>query len=302
VDSDDHSGEGAGNLATTGRDIANLLAIMARLRDPETGCAWDVAQNFATIAPYTIEEAHEVADAIQRNDMDDLCEELGDLLLQVVFHARIAEEAGAFTFADVVEAITAKMVRRHPHVFGDSPDRSPEAIGAAWQRIKAGEKAARRARRAAVGADDESGLLSDVPAGLPPLSRALKLQQRAATVGFDWPDAAQVMDKVDEEINEIKHELEIIFASRSQPDRSSRARAGLSSEIGDALFALVNLARHTNIDPEQALAGTNHKFVRRFSYIEKSVHTSGKQLADASLEEMEGYWRDAKKQRQETDA
>ncbi|MGV2978762.1 nucleoside triphosphate pyrophosphohydrolase [Camelimonas sp. ID_303_24] len=281
-------------MATTGRDITNLLAIMARLRDPETGCAWDVAQSFATIAPYTIEEAHEVADAIQRNDLEDLCEELGDLLLQVVFHARIAEEAGAFTFADVVEAITAKMVRRHPHVFGESPDRSPEAIGHAWQRIKAAEKAARRARRAAAGQDGEAGLLSDVPAGLPPLSRALKLQQRAATVGFDWPDAAQVMDKVDEEINEIKQELEKVSTSGSSSEPTPQARADLASEIGDALFALVNLARHTAIDPEQALASANQKFSSRFNYIEKSVHKSGKTLREASLDEMEEHWREAK--------
>ena len=294
MNSDDSSGHPAGNCATTGRNIADLLAIMARLRDPQTGCAWDVAQTFATIAPYTIEEAYEVADAIQRGDLDDLCDELGDLLLQVVFHARMAEEAGAFAFADVVEAITTKMVRRHPHVFGDSPDRSPEAIGEVWRRIKAEEKAARRARRAAAGLPSETGLLSDIPAGASPLSRALKLQQRAATVGFDWPDARQVIDKVDEEIAEIKQELAKISSDVERPGLTRQGRADLASEIGDALFALVNLARHMDIDPEQALAGTNQKFYRRFSHVEVSVHKSGKNLNEASLDEMEGYWRDAK--------
>lgn len=295
MSSDDSSARPAGDRATAGRDIANLLAIMARLRDPQTGCAWDVAQTFATVAPYTIEEAYEVADAIQRGDLDDLCDELGDLLLQVVFHARMAEEAGAFGFADVVEAITTKMVRRHPHVFGDSPDRSPEAIGEAWRRIKAGEKAARRSRRAAAGLPSETGLLSDIPAGASPLSRALKLQQRAATVGFDWPDSRLVIDKVEEEIAEIKQELAKTASDGAQSGLTPQTRANLASEIGDALFALVNLARHMNIDPEQALAGTNQKFISRFSYVEASVHKSGKQLGDASLDEMEGYWRDAKK-------
>lgn len=277
-----------------GRDIADLLAIMERLRNPETGCAWDVVQTFATIAPYTVEEAYEVADAIQRGDLEDLRDELGDLLLQVVFHARMAEEQKAFAFADVVEAICAKMVRRHPHVFGDAPDRSPEAIRASWGRIKAEEKAERRARRVAEGLTQETGLLSDIPAGLSPLDRALKIQQRAASVGFDWPDVAQVFDKVDEEIEETRQALALATSTDLSAAATARARSELEAEIGDAMFALVNLARHMKIDPGQALSATNQKFVSRFAHVEQSVTASGKQMADASLEEMEAHWQDAK--------
>lgn len=287
------SGDGA---AVAGRDITDLLRIMERLRTPETGCAWDLAQDFASIAPYTIEEAYEVADAIARGDLEDLRDELGDLLLQVAFHARMAEECGAFAFPDVVAAITTKMIRRHPHVFGDAPDRSPEAIRGAWNRIKAEEKAERLARRRAAGAPDaDPGLLADVPAGLPPLARALRLQQRAATVGFDWPDAAQVISKVDEEINEVKEALAAYLSQTESGDQTGIARQELAGEIGDAMFALVNLARHAGIDPERAIASTNEKFNFRFNYLEDNIHKSGKKLQDASLDEMEAYWVAAKR-------
>lgn len=283
------------DAACVGQDMANLLAIMARLRTPGTGCAWDLAQDFATVAPYTIEEAYEVADAISRGDLDDLRDELGDLLLQVVFHARMAEERGAFAFPDVVEAITAKMIRRHPHVFGDAPDRSPEAIRGSWARIKAQEKAERHARRAADGAPDDTGLLAGVPGGLPPMTRALRLQQVAATVGFDWPDVAQVLDKVDEEIAEVKEALAEMSSDNGRAHDHTHARAALESEIGDALFSLVNLARHTGIDPEQALTSTNKKFYNRFNHVQKTIENSGQALNEASLDEMEMHWRDAKR-------
>lgn len=285
--------------SSRGRDIADLLAIMEQLRDPDTGCAWDVVQTFASIAPYTVEEAYEVADAIQRGDLEDLRDELGDLLLQVVFHARMAEEQKAFAFADVVEAICAKMVRRHPHVFGDAPDRSPEAIRESWGRIKAEERAERRARRGvdgvAIDLNAEAGLLSDIPAGLSPLDRALKIQQRAASVGFDWPDVAQVFEKIDEEIDETRQALALATSPDLSAETAARARGELEAEIGDAMFALVNLARHMKIDPGQALSATNQKFVSRFSHVEQSVHASGKQMTEASLDEMEAHWQDAKK-------
>ncbi|MFC0283522.1 nucleoside triphosphate pyrophosphohydrolase [Camelimonas abortus] len=285
------SGEETGLV---GRDITRLLAIMERLRDPQDGCAWDVAQDFRTIAPYTIEEAHEVADAIARGDLEDLRDELGDLLLQVVFHARMAEEQGAFDFGDVVEAITAKMVRRHPHVFAGA-DRSPEAIRDSWERIKAQEKAVRRARRAAAGLpDDGAGLFAGVSAGLPPLARALELQRRAAAIGFDWPDAAQVTDKIDEEIGEVKEALAAFLScDASSPERAA-ARGALEAEIGDALFALVNLARHVGVDPGQALAATNQKFVNRFSAMEAFAREQGQDLAALDLDALEALWRRAK--------
>ncbi|TVR08583.1 MAG: nucleoside triphosphate pyrophosphohydrolase [Salinarimonadaceae bacterium] len=261
------------------REIARLLEIMAALRDPETGCAWDIRQTFATIAPYTIEEAHEVAEAISRNDLEDLREELGDLLLQVVFHARIAEEAGAFDFGGVVEAITRKLIRRHPHVFGDSGALGPEAIRRVWSEIKQAEKAERRARR---GNEERPGLLDDVPAGLPALARADKLTRRAATVGFDWPDAAQVVAKVREELAEVEE-----AADGGDPKR-------LADEIGDLLFAAANLARHHGVDPEAALRGANEKFMRRFRAIETGLAQTGRDPADASLDEMEAIWIQAK--------
>ncbi len=241
------------------RDIARLIDIMAALRTPKTGCPWDLEQNFSTIAPYTIEEAYEVADAIARRDLDDLRDELGDLLLQVVFHARMAEEQGAFDFADVVEAITTKLVRRHPHVFGDARDLTPEAVKGLWDRIKAEEKAQRRPR----GVADPEGSLAGVPTALPALTRALKLQQNASKVGFDWNDPRAVLAKIREEADEIEAEL----------DAGKRSDAG--AEAGDLLFAVVNLARHLDADPEGVLRATNRKFERRFAWIEARLAERG---------------------------
>ncbi|PZQ83689.1 MAG: nucleoside triphosphate pyrophosphohydrolase [Ancylobacter novellus] len=270
---------------TPSRDISRLLDIMAALRTPGTGCPWDLEQDFASVAPYTIEEAYEVADAIQRDDLDDLCDELGDLLLQVVFHARMAQERGAFDFGDVVTAITAKMIRRHPHVFGDVRGRDVAAVNAAWDEIKAGEKAAKAERRRQRGLppEPEAGrVLDGVAAGAPALTRALKLQTKAAKVGFDWPQTRQVLDKIREEIDEV--EVEIVAGNRS-------AAAG---EVGDLLFAMANLARHLGVDPEAALRGTNQKFVDRFAYIEDRLAEQGRAPADASLDEMEALWQAAK--------
>jgi ATP diphosphatase len=266
-----------------GRDISRLLEIMARLRDPETGCAWDVVQTFETIAPYTLEEAYEVADAIARGDLADLRDELGDLLLQVVFHARMAEEAGAFAFPDVVEAITTKMIRRHPHVFGPAEGRSPEMAKGQWQRIKAEEKAERRARRAARGEGADEGLLADVPVAMPPLARAVKLQDKAGSVGFDWNDPRAVIAKIREELDELEAEID-----------GRTATAAAESELGDVLFALANLARHLKIDPDAALRSTNEKFRRRFGYIERALAADGRGPAEATLDEMEALWRAAK--------
>lgn len=272
-----------------GRDIESLLAIMARLRDPETGCAWDVVQTFETIAPYTIEEAYEVADAIARGDLADLCDELGDLLLQVVFHARMAEEAGAFAFPDVVEAITAKMIRRHPHVFGPEEGRSPEMAKGQWRRIKAEEKAEKRARRLARGSDPEAdeGLLADVPVAMPPLARAVKLQDKAGSVGFDWNDPRAVIAKIREELDELEAEID-----------GGTASPAAESELGDVLFALANLGRHLKIDPDAALRSTNEKFRRRFRFIERALAAEGRGPAEASLDEMEALWQAAKSEGQ----
>ncbi len=264
------------------RDIARLLEIMAQLRNPGSGCPWDLEQDFSTIAPYTIEEAYEVADAIARHDLDDLRDELGDLLLQVVFHARIAEEQGAFAFGDVVEAITAKMVRRHPHVFADSSGRlTPSDVKGAWDRIKAEEKAERAARRPAEDASHIS-LLSSVKAGQPALWRAMELQRKASGVGFDWNDPRAVLHKIREEADEIEAALD-----RGNADE-------LAEETGDLLFALVNLARHVGADPEMALRGTNAKFERRFAYIERALSAQRRSLQSASLEEMDALWDEAK--------
>ncbi len=256
---------------------------MQRLRDPETGCPWDVEQDFASIAPYTLEEAYEVADAIQRGDLKDLCDELGDLLLQVVFHARMAEEEEAFDFGDVVEAITAKMIRRHPHVFGDAQSRSAGMAKGMWDRIKAEEKTARKARREAAGHGVEPGFLDDVPLALPALTHALKLQQKAARVGFDWGDAGPVLDKIEEEIGELRAEI-----------AAGNGKA-VSEEFGDMVFALVNLGRHLGVDAEAALSATNAKFRRRFRAVEDGVKRNGKALGEAPLSEMEALWQDAKK-------
>ena len=272
---------------TPSRDIDRLLEIMAALRTPKTGCPWDLEQNFSTIAPYTLEEAYEVADAIARDDLTDLREELGDLLLQVVFHARMAQEQRAFDFGDVVQVITEKLIRRHPHVFGADVPRAgrshtPQAVEGLWDRIKAEEKAARN------GGQSE-GALAGVPVGLPALTRALKLQQKASKVGFDWNDPRAVLRKIREEADEIEAEL----------DSGAAAPAGTSdaaAEVGDLLFAAVNLARHLRADPEALLRQTNRKFERRFASIERALAAKGKTPQDASLAEMDALWDEAKAQ------
>jgi len=267
---------------TPSRDIAALLDIMAKLRTPVTGCPWDLEQNFATIAPYTIEEAYEVADAIARGDLHDLCDELGDLLLQVVFHARMAEEQNAFAFGDVVEAITKKMIRRHPHVFGDESKLTPNDVKGNWDRIKAEEKAERAARRPPEESKHKS-LLSGVKAGQPALTRALALQNKASTVGFDWNDPRAVLSKIREEADEIEAALD------------ANDKSELEAETGDLMFAVVNLARHVGADPDMALRASNAKFERRFAYIEHVLETRGRSLQDATLDEMDALWTEAKR-------
>jgi len=270
---------------TPSRDISRLIDIMAQLRTPVTGCPWDLEQNFATIAPYTIEEAYEVADAIARGDFDDLRDELGDLLLQVVYHARMAEEEKAFAFGDVVEAITRKMIRRHPHVFADKNGNiAPAGVKSAWERIKVEEKAERAARRPGHETDAHSSLLSTVKAGLPALIRAMELQRKASTVGFDWNDPRAVLNKIREEADEIEAAL----------DRNDSEE--LAEETGDLLFALVNLARHVKADPEMALRRANAKFERRFAYIERAVEKQGRKLGEATLDEMDELWSEAKRE------
>jgi len=258
-------------------DITRLLEIMAALRTPGSGCPWDLQQDFASIAPYTIEEAYEVADAISRADLGDLREELGDLLLQVVFHARMAQEQGAFDFGDVVTSLNEKLVRRHPHVFGDAKDLSPREVEGLWERIKVQE------RRQKPTLEDSQGTLAGVPVALPALTRALKLQAKAGKVGFDWNDARAVLDKIREEISEIEVEL------------AREDTAAAQGEIGDLLFAVVNLARHIGIDPESALRGTNQKFERRFATMEGSLAQSGRRPDQATLAEMEDLWQEAKR-------
>jgi ATP diphosphatase len=253
--------------------VADLLAIMARLRDPATGCPWDQVQDFATIAPYTIEEAYEVADAAQRGDIPALLDELGDLLFQVVYHARMAEEAGAFTFADVAAAISAKMVRRHPHVFGDEAARQAGAHSAAWETQKETERRARA----------QEGVLSGVPETLPALTRAEKLTKRAARVGFDWPDAETVLEKLAEETAELRAEL-----GEADADR-------LEDELGDMLFVLANLARKLSLDPEAALRRANGKFAGRFVAVERLLAAEGTTPAEAGLARMEAAWQAVKK-------
>ena len=264
------------------RDISALLDIMAALRTPGSGCPWDLEQDFSTIAPYTIEEAYEVAEAIARGDFEDLREELGDLLLQVVYHARMAEEQDVFAFADVVEAITRKMIRRHPHVFPDAEGKLVPAIKGNWDRIKAEEKAERAARRPNTDHDSPS-ILSAVKAGQPALTRAMQLQRKASEVGFDWNDPRAVLAKIREEADEIEAALDTADAEE------------LADETGDLLFAVVNLARHVKADPELALRRTNTKFERRFGYIERALATKQRSLADASLAEMDVLWNEAKK-------
>ncbi len=268
---------------TPARDIRRLLDIMAALRTPGTGCPWDLEQTFATIVPYTIEEAYEVADAVERGDLVDLKDELGDLLLQVVFHARMAEEQGAFAFGDVVEAITRKLHRRHPHVFGDARNLAPAEVKRLWDEIKGAEKAERREARARAGLPpEEAGFLGSVPAALPALTRAGKLTSKAAKVGFDWPETAQVVDKIREELDEVAE-----AAATGDADR-------IEDEIGDLLFAVANLARHHGVDAEAALRRTNAKFERRFRAIERGLAAHGRSLEVASLDEMEELWVQAK--------
>ncbi len=268
---------------TPSRDIGRLLDIMAALRTPQTGCPWDLAQDFSTIAPYTLEEAYEVADAIARGDLGDLREELGDLLLQVVFHARMAQEQGAFDFGDVVQGITEKLIRRHPHVFGQesSSERAhtPQAVEGLWERIKAEEKAARKGNTGG-----GEGALAGVPVTLPALNRALKLQAKASKVGFDWNDPRTVLRKIREEADEIEAEL-----NRTELDAAASA-----AEVGDLLFAVVNLARHLRADPEAVLRQTNRKFERRFAAIERALAARGKSPAEATLAEMDALWDEAK--------
>jgi MazG family protein len=258
--------------------LDDLLAVMARLRDKDTGCPWDVAQSFATIAPYTIEEAYEVADAIARDDLDALKDELGDLLVQVVYHAQMAAEDRRFDFGDVADAITRKMIRRHPHVFGDA-DRNAFLTDGTWQRIKAEEKAERGEARG-------GSRLDDVALALPALTRAVKLQKRAAEVGFDWPDLAPVLAKAEEEIAELKAAI----ADRD----GGQSQARVAEEFGDLLFVMANIARHLKLDPEAALRSANDKFTRRFKSIEAALAKEGRKPEDASLEEMDALWDEAK--------
>lgn len=266
------------------RDIRVLLDIMAALRHPEKGCPWDIEQSFESIKPYTIEEAYEVADAIERGDIDDLCDELGDLLLQVVFHARMAEEQASFDFGEVVRAITAKLIRRHPHVFGDSFAADAGQVKRNWADIKAGEKLERARRRRERGIPDsvETNHLEGVPRALPALSEALKIQEKAAEVGFDWSRAEPILEKIEEEIGELRAVL------------VSGNGAAIEDELGDVLFAVANLARHRGIDPENALRSTNTKFRRRFNYIERRLKEDDMPLAEAGLDRMEELWQAAK--------
>jgi ATP diphosphatase len=296
------------DATTPSRDIARLIEIMAALRTPVTGCPWDLEQNFETIAPYTIEEAYEVADAIARSDLPDLKDELGDLLLQVVYHARLAEEQGAFAFDDVVEAITRKMIRRHPHVFGDGTARDPASVKATWDHIKAEERAEKAAERARLASprpsnrEQTSPTLADIPVGLPALTRAIKLQDKAAKVGFDWPNLAPVFDKLREEIAEFEEvalpadprapsgrlaERESEGAAKESPD-------AIKEEFGDMLFVMANIARHLKLDPEAALRAANQKFIRRFKHIEARLSENGKTPSQSTLQEMDALWDEAK--------
>ncbi|MGE8359459.1 nucleoside triphosphate pyrophosphohydrolase [Pseudomonas sp.] len=265
--------------------LNDLLHLMARLRDPQYGCPWDLKQSYATIVPYTLEEAYEVADAIERADFEHLPGELGDLLFQVVYYSQLAQEEGRFAFAEVVDAITRKLVRRHPHVFPDgdlygAPDMArleEAAIKQRWEAIKAEERAEKAA------APEQLSLLDDVPAALPALSRAAKLQKRAAQVGFDWPDALPVVDAVREELDEVLEAM-----SENDP-------AAIAEEIGDLLFVVTNLARHLKVDPEAALRAANGKFERRFRFIEQALREAGRPIEDCSLEDMDALWGEAKK-------
>jgi len=266
--------------------LPDLLHLMARLRDPQFGCPWDVQQNYASIVPHTLEEAYEVADAIERGDFDDLKGELGDLLFQVVYYSQLAREEGRFEFAGVIDGITRKLIRRHPHVFptGDlyapleTPRLSEEQVKQRWEEIKADERADKAA------APEQLSLLDDVPAVLPALSRAAKLQKRAARVGFDWPAALPVVDNVREELDEV---LEAMASNDAE---------SMAEEVGDLLFAAVNLARHLKVDPENALRAANTKFERRFRFIEQALRQTHRPIEDCTLEEMDALWGEAKRQ------
>jgi len=266
---------------TPSRDLQRLLDIMAALRTPGTGCPWDLEQDFASIAPYTVEEAYEVADAIQRGDMADLNDELGDLLLQVVFHARMAEEQGLFDFGDVVRAITEKLIRRHPHVFGEARNLPPTEVKKLWAEIKSAEKAERAKRHPP---QERVSVLEGIPAAMPALTRAVKLQEKAGRVGFDWNDIRTVLAKVREEADEIEAALD-----------SEASEAEISAEIGDLLFAVANVARHAHADPEAVLRGANAKFERRFHFIEERLAERGTGPADSTLEAMDALWNEAKR-------
>lgn len=292
------------------KTIADLIEVMAALRTPETGCAWDLAQDFSTIAPYTLEEAYEVADAIARRDLTDLREELGDLLLQVVYHARMAEEIGAFDFGAVADGITRKMLRRHPHVFGTLDERAAGLQKGAWDRIKALERAGKALEKRQVRGNDPSALphassaiLGDVPLALPALVRAVKLQGKAAKVGFDWPNLAPVFDKMREELAELE---EVALPCDPRGGRTGaeepEARQRITEEFGDLLFVMANVARHLEIDPEAALRAANEKFTRRFSHIEEQLAAKGKTPADSDLQEMDALWDDAKANERRNDA
>ena len=282
------------------RPIDRLIAIMRRLRDPDTGCPWDVTQTFETIAPYTVEEAYEVADAIARGDRDDLLEELGDLLLQVIYHAQISAEKGLFGFDEIADGIADKLVRRHPHVFGNTDASDPEAVKRSWDAIKAAERAAKDERRRQLGLPSRpAGVLDAVPVALPALSRADKLQKAAAKVGFDWRrDAdgeATLRNKINEELDELHVELE------RRAGGAPGADAAAAAEFGDLLFALVNFGRRAGIDPEAALAATNQKFARRFRAMEERAASEGLSLADLDLGRQEALWQ-AVKRREATGA
>ena len=261
--------------------IDRLVQIMARLRTPETGCPWDLAQTFSSISPYTIEEAYEVADAIETGDKEQLCDELGDLLLQVIFHARMAEEDGSFSFDDVARAISDKMVRRHPHVFGDTTADDTATVRANWEDINAAERAEKAAKH---GSASAPSLLDDISRTLPAMVRAAKLQKRAARAGFDWPNLDQVIEKLHEETEEL----------RAEWDAPSRDTARLKDEVGDILFVAANLARTVGIEPETALIGCNNKFERRFRAVEAGISADGMTLETATLDDMSRHWDDAK--------
>lgn len=271
---------------TPARDINRLIEIMAALRTPGTGCPWDLAQSFKTIAPYTLEEAYEVADAIEREDLSGLKDELGDLLLQVVYHSRMAEEAGAFSFGDVVEGVSAKMIRRHPHVFGEASAETPGDVNVLWDRIKAQENANK--------GGGNGSLLDAVPSAMPALVRAVKLQSKAAKAGFDWPDTGPVFEKLKEELGEFEAAARALDPRGGTSDQTESAVSHVREEFGDILFVMANIARHLDIDPESALRDANRKFVRRFGHIEKRLAEQGRAPSQSTLGEMDALWDEAK--------